>query len=164
MPNVEIDPNLPVLEIPSRVLNEMWSHARETLPEECCGLVSGDHLVRYRRVHRCRNEMTRMNELDPVRYPLDAREAFHMNAADQGAAIEDARAHGEWVTAVYHSHPVQGVYFSVLDQGHAAAFQEDADFKDADHIVVSVQGKPGAGLFQRSPDGFVGRALDPSAG
>jgi proteasome lid subunit RPN8/RPN11 len=163
MPNVEIESNLPVLEVPSRVLNEMWAHARETFPEECCGLVSGDDQVRFRRLHRCRNEMTRMNEQDPVRHPVDGEQAFHMNPLDQKAAIEEARARGEWVTAVYHSHPVQGVYFSMLDQEHAAEFQDDADFRDAAHIVVSVHGDPKAGLFERSAEGFAGRAIVPQA-
>lgn len=156
---IDVDPSLPSAEVSPRVLNEIASHAREALPEECCGLISGDAGTRFRRVHRCRNEMTRMHELDPLRHPRDGRQAFHMNERDTLDAIQQARAAGHEITAVYHSHPGLGAYFSELDQAHAA--QELFPFPDADHIVVSIRdGRVEAALFQRGPAGFVGRRLE----
>src|SRR5262245_44185909 len=54
---VEVDEALPRASLPAGVLNELYAHARETLPEECCGLIVGDERERYRRVIRCRNEL-----------------------------------------------------------------------------------------------------------
>jgi proteasome lid subunit RPN8/RPN11 len=158
MRDIEIDVTLPALEIPARILNEIASHARESLPEECCGLVSGSDGTRYRQVHRCRNDMTRMHQNDRVRYPRDGRQAFHMIEHEWLAAVKEAELRGEGITAVYHSHPVGRVYFSELDQKYAA--QELFPFPDADHIVVSIlDGRLEAGLFLRRGDAFVGRAL-----
>ena len=157
---VEVDPNLSPVAIAPRLFNEMAGHARETVPEECCGLVTGDEVVRFRHVHRCRNEMTRLHHEDPARYPRDGREAFHMNEHDYLAVSKQAEAQGERVTAVYHSHPGIGVYFSELDQEYAA--QPLFPFPQAEHIVLSVvDGRVGAGLFRRSPAGFVGCSLVP---
>jgi adenylyltransferase/sulfurtransferase len=158
MSAIEIDAKLPVLEVPPRILNEIASHAREALPEECCGLVSGSDEARYRQVHRCRNEMTRLHRLDPARHPRDGRQAFHMSEHDQLEAMKEAESRAERITAVYHSHPGLGVYFSELDQ--AFATQELFPFPDADHIVVSIiDGRVEAGLFLRRGDAFVGRVL-----
>ena len=159
---IEVDPQQPVLEVPPRVLNEIAGHAREALPEECCGLVSGSDDAPYRRVHRCRNDMTRMHEIDPVRHPRDGRHAFHMSEHDYLDAIRQAEARSERITAVYHSHAEPGVYFSELDQAFAS--QELFPFPEADHIVVSiVDGRVEAGLFSRQGDGFVGRGLRASS-
>jgi len=159
---IVVDPALEPVRIPSRVFNEIASHARETLPEECCGLVAGTPTEPFRDVYRCRNEMTRMHERDPGRHPRDGSEAFHMHEGDYLAAAKQADARGEAVTAVYHSHPGIGVYFSELDQAYAS--QVVFPFPDADHIVVSIiDGRVEAGLFRRAGGGFVGRALEPAA-
>lgn len=155
---IHLDARLPPLSISAQLLNEMGGHARETLPEECCGLVSGVSGDRFRHVHRCRNEMTRMHRTDPVAHPRDGSQAFFMNEHDYLVASRQAEECGEEITAVYHSHPGVGVYFSELDQ----AFASDAlfPFPDADHIVISIHdGKMEAGLFQRAGNGFVGRLL-----
>ena len=155
---IHLDTRLPALSVTAKVLNEMAGHARETLPEECCGLVSGDEANRFRRVHRCRNEMTRMHQDDAVAHPRDGRQAFYMNEHDYLAASRQAESQGEKITAVYHSHPGVGVYFSELDQAFAA--QDLFPFPDADHIVISIHdGKVEAGLFQLADAGFVGRVL-----
>jgi len=46
--SIEVDDTRPAVEIPSRLFNEMAAHARETYPEECCGLLAGDAAVRFR--------------------------------------------------------------------------------------------------------------------
>ncbi len=155
---IHLDARLPALSVTAAALNEMAGHARETFPEECCGLVSGDETSRFRHVHRCRNEMTRMHQDDPVAHPRDGLQAFYMNEHDYLAASRQAESLGEEVTAVYQSHPVMGVYFSELYQVFAAQYL--CPFPDADHIVISIHdGKVEVGLFQRSAGGFVGRVL-----
>ncbi|NIP98689.1 MAG: hypothetical protein GWO24_36885, partial [Akkermansiaceae bacterium] len=42
---IEIDPSLPPRQIPTVLWNELCTHAVETLPEECCGLIGGGREV-----------------------------------------------------------------------------------------------------------------------
>jgi len=160
---VEVDPSLEPVPIPVSVWNEICAHAREAEPEECCGLVSGDDVARFRRAHRCRNDMTALHERDPLSYPKDGRNAFHMNELDYAEVDRQAADRGERVTAIYHSHVGPGAYFSEDDQQFAA--DEAFPFPDADHIVVSVfEGRViGHGLFRRDgrTGAFVGRAVVP---
>jgi proteasome lid subunit RPN8/RPN11 len=130
------DRSRPPLVAPARVLVELQEHARETHPEECCGLVLGSAPEQLERVVRCRNEMTRLHQQDAVRFPRDGRQAFHMNEVDMLTAQREADASGKRVTAIYHSHADAGPYFSTLDQEFAE--QPGFPFPEAIHIVVSV--------------------------
>jgi len=165
---IDPDADLPAAVIPAAVLNEVFAHAREEEPEECCGLITGDDRVRHRRVVRCRNDMTLHHRRDPAAYPRDGGEAFHMNEQDYLAAGDEAGARGEKITCVYHSHVGCGAYFSELDQEFAE--QPLFPFPEADHLVVSVIGGQvvDLALFQRRPAGpshaehrpaFVGRPV-----
>jgi proteasome lid subunit RPN8/RPN11 len=162
---VDVDEALPAVEIPGRILNELFTHALETLPEECCGLIVGDDRERFGRLARCRNEMTQRHRSDPDSYPRDGREAFCMNEGDYQLVLEEAENAGEHVTAVYHSHVSTGAYLSETDLQYAesALFP----FREADQIVVAVFERrvTGVGIFQRMGIGrsFVGRRLE-SAG
>ena len=160
---VEVDDTLEPAVMPRRILNELYNHALETQPEECCGLFIGDDVERYQRLVRCRNEMTQRHQSDPIAYPQDGRDAFHMNELDYLRAQEKAEADGLRVTAVYHSHVGYGAYFSEMDREYAesALFP----FPDAEHIVVSVSegAVRGLGLFRRDQPGgsFSGRSVKP---
>lgn len=162
---VDVDEALRPVLIPGRILNEMFTHALETLPEECCGLIVGNEHQRFRGLVRCRNEMTQRHRSDPQRYPRDAREAYYMNEGDYQRALEQAEDAGEHVTAVYHSHVGSGAYLSETDLEYAesALFP----FQEADQIVVAVFERrvTGVGIFQRKEirRPFVGRRLE-SAG
>jgi len=162
---VDVDEALPPVLIPGRILNELFSHALETLPEECCGLVVGNEREPFGRLVRCRNEMTQRHRDDPARYPRDAREAFYMSEVDYRRVLEQAEDNGERVTAVYHSHVGSGAYLSDMDLEYAesALFP----FPQADQIVVSVFERrvTGVGIFKRIAIGrpFLGRRLE-SAG
>ncbi len=153
------------LAVPARVLAELHEHARETHPEECCGLILGRQAGALERVVRCRNEMTRLHRHDPHAYPRDGREAFHMNEADVVAAQKLADAEGWVVTGVYHSHTDAGPYFSTLDQEFAR--QPGFPFPGVRHIVISLL----EGLVKEvaafspdaSPAGFSGRLLTAEA-
>ena len=124
--------------IASEILNEIFAHAREADPEECCGLILGTDAVPYLRVLRCRNDMTRWHERDPETYPRDGTQGFYMNEQDYLRAEEEATGHGERITCVYHSHVECGAYFSEMDQDFA--LQELFPFPDAEHLVVAVMG------------------------
>ena len=146
--------------MPARLLNELGEHARETHPEECCGLLTGGAPGRYERVHRCRNDMTRLHQQDPLAFPRDGRTAFHMSEADYVRVQKDADERGDLVTAVYHSHTDAGAYFSELDQEFAS--QHAFPFPDAHHIVISIVDGllKETALFRRDDEGrFEGRLL-----
>jgi proteasome lid subunit RPN8/RPN11 len=165
---VAVDEALPPASLPAGVLNELYAHARETLPEECCGLIVGDGRERYRRVIRCRNELTRLHHEDPGEYPRDGRSGFVMNAMDYTAAVQQARRAGERVTAVYHSHVDAhergGVYLSELDLEYAS--QPGFPFPDAAQLVIAVCDTrvTGVGVFERdaAERPFRGRNVEPT--
>ena len=81
--------------LPTAVLNEIFAHAREADPEECCGLILGTAQARYQRVVRCRNDMTAWHQRDPETYPRDGTQGFYMSELDYLRAEEEARARGE---------------------------------------------------------------------
>ena len=133
---VDVDEALPSVEIPRRILNDLYAHAIETLPEECCGLIIGSGGDPIQRLVRCRNEMTSRHREDPVAYPRDGVDAFYMSHLDYMRALEEAEANGEKVTAVYHSHVGVGAYLSEMDLEYAES--DLSPFPDADHIVVAM--------------------------
>jgi adenylyltransferase/sulfurtransferase len=158
-----IDPNraLPPVTMSARLLNALCEHARETHPEECCGLLVGDAPGEFAWAERCRNEMTRLHLRDPQAHPRNGQQAFHMNEADTLRVMEAAEAKGQRVTGVYHSHANAGAYFSEVDQEFAR--RPGFPFPDAQHIVISVfEGLVGeAAVFRRIEEspGFEGRLL-----
>jgi proteasome lid subunit RPN8/RPN11 len=74
-------------------VDEMFAHAREASPAECCGLLGGSHEGRARTVYRLRNVAA-----DPlVGYEAAPEELF--------AAQRAMRERGEQLLGIYHSHP-----------------------------------------------------------
>jgi proteasome lid subunit RPN8/RPN11 len=159
----DVDETLQPVAMPGRLLHELYKHALESCPEECCGLILGDRDDRYQSLVRCRNEMTQRHQKDPTAYPRDGREAYYMNEHDYMRASEKAEANALAVTAVYHSHVGSAVYLSEMDLQYArsALFP----FPDAEQIVVSVSERKvcGLGLFQREDRDapFTGRPVEP---
>lgn len=149
---VEIDPARAPVEVPAALFNELCAHARESDPEECCGLVSGDDRVRFRHAHRCHNVMTALHHEDPVRWPRDGREAFHMDETEWLDVVQRCEKDGDRVTAVYHSHVGSGAYFSEMDQQFA--LEPGYPFPEADHIVLAVVDHRvvSSAIFRRDPD------------
>ncbi len=162
---IEVNGDLAPAAIDGRLLNELCAHARETWPEECCGLVTGTWAGHYEAAHRCRNDMTRLHRADPAAHPRDGTRAFYMSELDYLRVSEEAAPSGRVVTAVYHSHVGAGAYFSELDQDFAR--QPLFPFPDADHIVLAVFDRRVGeiGLFRSDATGsFTGRSIvaDPS--
>ena len=160
---VDVDAAAPRVALPGRVLNELYAHARETQPEECCGLILGDEDERFRRVVRCRNDLTRLHHEDAGKYPRDGGSGFVIDAAAYAKVVEQAHEVGERVTAVYHSHVNAreggGLYLSELDLKYGFPFPDAAQLV----IAVCEDRVTGVGLFERDADGvgFRGRAVEP---
>jgi [CysO sulfur-carrier protein]-S-L-cysteine hydrolase len=83
------------LAIPATVLDEVVAHARETLPNECCGLLAG-------RVEGCVGVVTARFSIGN---DLASPTAYHTNARDLLAAFRAMRDGKLELLAVYHSHP-----------------------------------------------------------
>jgi proteasome lid subunit RPN8/RPN11 len=74
-------------------VDEMFAHAREASPAECCGLLGGEREGSARSVYRLRNVAA-----DPrVGYEAAPEELF--------AAQRIMRDHDEELLGIYHSHP-----------------------------------------------------------
>jgi len=158
---IEVEEALPSVVIPRRILNDLYAHAIQSLPEECCGLIVGTDEERFQLLVRCRNEMTMRHRQDPVEYPRDGSKAFYMNSLDYMIAQEEAEARGARVTAVYHSHVGVGAYLSGMDLAYAES--ANFPFPDADHIVVAIFERKvdSVGFFRQGGKGqsFLGRTV-----
>jgi proteasome lid subunit RPN8/RPN11 len=78
--------------IPHALVEEMFAHARECAPEECCGLLGGEG-CRAANVYPLRNVAPRPE----VAYEAAPEELFE--------AQRSMRVRGETLVGVYHSHP-----------------------------------------------------------
>jgi proteasome lid subunit RPN8/RPN11 len=88
------------------VIADIEAHARDTTPEECCGLLLGtperiDASVRARNIADDRRR----------RYCVDPQDHF--------SAIRRARTLGVEVVGAYHSHPVSSAVPSETDRAEA---------------------------------------------
>jgi len=117
------------------VIGEIYKHAIDEYPHECCGIVTGD--ADHQTVHRCRNVQNELHLQDPDRYPRDARTAYTIDRREAERIYATAREKGEAILAFYHSHIDCDAYFSETDVAAQTVFGEP-EFPDAIHIVVSV--------------------------
>jgi len=78
--------------LPAQV-NQLYAHAREAAPAECCGLVGGTSEGAVRTVY----PLTNLAAEPLVAYEAAPEELF--------AAQKQMRTQGEELLAIYHSHP-----------------------------------------------------------
>lgn len=81
-----------LISLPTELVEELSSHARESLPFECCGLIGGKD-ESAESIYRLRNVAA--NRL--TNYEAAPRDLF--------AAQRLMRERGESLSAIYHSHP-----------------------------------------------------------
>ena len=113
------------MKISRQLIDEIVAHAREDLPNECCGMVGGGD-GSARTVYRAENA-----EASPLRYSIDAREQFRLMRE-----IEEAR---EELVGIYHSHTKSPAYPSQTDvnlAGWPDAVYLIASLADSDAPVV----------------------------
>jgi proteasome lid subunit RPN8/RPN11 len=121
-----------IVTIPAAVVAEMLAHARDALPNECCGLLVGRRGA-VASVVRARNL-----EAAPTRYLIDPQDHF--------AAIKVARAQGLRVTGAYHSHPKGAPTPSPSDIAEASGGSEFL------YVIVSPSTGSAAGYFLKNAD------------
>ncbi|HET7510484.1 MAG TPA: M67 family metallopeptidase [Solirubrobacterales bacterium] len=107
------------MRISQSLIDEMVAHAREDLPNECCGMIGGRD-GRATRVVRVENAAA-----SPLRYEMDPQGQY-----DALKAIEDE---GEDLIAIYHSHTRSAAYPSQTDVNEAVMWPEQV------YVIVSLE-------------------------
>jgi len=135
-------PNASLPALLPQVLTEIYAHARETYPEECCGFLIGPRdNAGVDEVRRCVNEQNRYHALDPARFPRTARIAYYLGGKDLRFLMQSLETPRP-VKIIYHSHIDVGSYFSAEDI-RAALGREPDDTAEplypVDHIVIDAQ-------------------------
>jgi [CysO sulfur-carrier protein]-S-L-cysteine hydrolase len=105
------------MRIAQPLIDEIVAHAREDLPNECCGMVGGSD-AEARTVYRAENA-----EASPFRYSIDANEQFRLMRE-----VEEA---GEELIGIYHSHTKSPAYPSQTDVNLAG-------WPDAVYLIASL--------------------------
>ena len=90
------------LKLSSEIREKLLAHAREDLPNECCGLLGGGEDREPRTVYRASNA-----EASPLRYSLDAKDQFRI--------MQEMEQAGEELVGIYHSHTKSPPYPSQTD-------------------------------------------------
>ncbi len=125
----------PRVRIARQAFADLAAHARDELPNECCGLLVGrpGEILRAVRAQNRRRS--------PTRYLVDPRDHFQ--------AIHAARAEGLAVVGAYHSHPTAPAVPSARDlaEAHDRAYV---------HLIVSLAGAGDTRGFR-----FTGSAFEP---
>lgn len=146
------------LAVTSAALDAVLDHAREALPDECCGLLLGpvgdapvDAVMRFE------NLADRYHAADPAAFPRTARTAYVMDASRVRATIARGVVTGRPVRAIYHSHPGRGAYFS--DEDEAMARAADDLLAELAWLVAGAHGEVRAYAYDPARDAFVERAV-----
>ena len=106
------------MRISQQLIDEMVAHAREELPNECCGLVGGrDGEASV--VIRVANAAA-----SPLRYEMDPQEQYN--------ALRKIEDEGGELLAIYHSHTKSAAYPSQTDVNLAAAWPDQV------YLIVSL--------------------------
>ena len=118
-------------------LDALHAHARETYPDECCGMLiernGRDEVVRVSNIQNA------LHEKDPEQFPRTAAIAYTMGP--ESAAVLIAAERGDLaVRAFYHSHPDHDSYFSAEDKKQAMGGWDEPNFPQAAQVVMSVRG------------------------
>ncbi|HWN72194.1 MAG TPA: M67 family metallopeptidase [Solirubrobacterales bacterium] len=107
------------MRISQALIDEMVAHAREDLPNECCGMIGGRD-GEASRIVRVENAAA-----SPLRYEMDPQAQY-----DALKAIEDA---GEELVGIYHSHTRSAAYPSQTDVNEAVMWPEQV------YVIVSLE-------------------------
>lgn len=155
------DPAAEPAELPRELLLEVFQHARECYPEECCGLLTGTESAGPLHVVRCSNVQSK--RVARGESNLDASRAFWIDEQELLHALRTAEASGERLVLIYHSHVDTAAYLSHTDVAGALGPDGEPAYPGAAQLVVSVRdsGVGEAALFAWEPASrsFVGRLV-----
>ena len=106
------------MKISRALIDEMVAHAREDLPNECCGMIGGRD-GEATEVVRVENSAA-----SPLRYEMDPQGQFD--------ALKRIEADGGELLGIYHSHTKSAAYPSQTDVNQAVAWPEQV------YVIVSL--------------------------
>jgi proteasome lid subunit RPN8/RPN11 len=107
------------MRIAQRLIDEMVAHAREDLPNECCGMVGGAD--------------GEASVVVPVVNSAASPLRFEMDPQGQYDALKSIEDGGKEMLAIYHSHTKSPAYPSQTDVNQAVSWP------DAVYLIVSLQ-------------------------
>lgn len=153
------------MNIPGKILEEIYGHAREEFPNECCGWLAGsrdgDEVERVRRAKNAYDPATHPTASDRTAesaYVIDGDDLLELNRTLDG---------DEPPLVIYHSHPNGRAYFSETDRRVAIDPWGDGPAYPVKQLVVGIDGNRvvEARLFEwnDSEKGFVAVAEFPGA-
>jgi proteasome lid subunit RPN8/RPN11 len=131
-------PTPDAINVPRSSLEEIFAHARESFPNECCGWITGDKdspdAAGVRRA---------INAYEPETHPTakdrSAQTAFVISDKDlldlNLTLDDDVRPR-----IIYHSHPNGRAYFSETDKANASDPWGDGPAYPVQQIVVGIDG------------------------
>lgn len=106
------------LEIPTALLAEIYDHARETFPDECCGWLCGPRDgANTTRVRRANNAYT--PDTHPTADDRSAETAYVIEGDELLELARDLDDSDAPPRVIYHSHPNGRAYFSATDRAVA---------------------------------------------
>ncbi len=124
------------MNIPEEILTEIYRHAREEFPNECCGWLTGpkdgDEAARVRRAANAYNPATHPTASDRTAesaYVIDGDDLLELNRT-----LDDA----EPPLVIYHSHPNGRAYFSETDRRVATDPWGDGPAYPVRQLVVGI--------------------------
>jgi len=106
------------VKISQGLVDEMIAHAREDVPNECCGMIGGRDGT-AEKVVRVKNAAA-----SPLRYEMDPQGQFD--------ALKEIEADGCELLAIYHSHTKSAAYPSQTDVNQAQNWPEQI------YVIVSL--------------------------
>ena len=145
------------VEISTTLLAEIFVHAREVFPAECCGWLTGPQShPRVEAVRRCANAQ------DDGEHPSAAdrtAETAYVIAGDDLIALSRSIDSEAPAKVIYHSHPNGRAYFSETDRKVATSPWGDGPTYPVQQLVVGIDSKEvrEAALFAWSDEsgGFI---------
>jgi [CysO sulfur-carrier protein]-S-L-cysteine hydrolase len=109
------------MRIAQSLIDEMVAHARDGLPNECCGMIGGRG-EQATSVYRAENEFA-----SPLRFGVASGDLFRITQKEMPARDEE-------LIGIYHSHTKSAAYPSQTDVNEAAK-----SWPDAVWIIVSLE-------------------------
>jgi proteasome lid subunit RPN8/RPN11 len=131
------DPEAEPGALPRELLLEVFQHARECYPEECCGLLLGTDREGPLQVIRCTNVQSQ--RVARGESNLDATRAFWIDEQELWNALRSAESSGQKLMVIYHSHVDTAAYLSHTDAAGALGPDGTPLYPDTAQLVVSVR-------------------------
>ncbi|MBI3071298.1 MAG: M67 family metallopeptidase [Deltaproteobacteria bacterium] len=128
------------MKLAKAAFDAITAHAVAEYPFEACGLLVGVGDAIAEAVP-CINHQNRYHAKLPDEFPRDAATAYFLDYRDIERVAEEARARGQALRGIFHSHVDCGAYFSAEDRVVALSGGDAPTFPDFVQIVVSVESR-----------------------